>query len=315
MHELVIIFASVLQIFLIMGVGAVARGVNWLTEESDHSLSKLLLHVLTPCLIFDKVVGNEALKDISNLVAAPLWGFGITLAGMLVSRALAPLAGLRERADRGTFGFVTGFYNYGYFPIPLVAALFDAKALAVLLLVNTGIELTMWTAGVLFLTGSSQKGSWKRILNAPLFAMLLAIAVSATHTEAFIPGWLRKAVSLMGECCIPLGLLFVGAVYKDELKPGFMRGGLRPVAVGLALRLGLLPLIALLTVNLLPCSVQLKQVALVHAAMPCAVFPVVLARHYGGNVPVALQVIAATTVVSLLTMPLWLKWGMGFLGL
>jgi predicted permease len=43
--------------------------------------------------------------------------------------------------------------------------------------------------------------------------------------------------------------------------------------------------------------------------MPCAVFPVVLARHYGGNVSVALQVIAATTVVSLFTMPLWIQWG------
>jgi predicted permease len=312
--ELAIIFASVLQIFLLLGVGAVARGVNWLTEEADHSLSKLLLHVLTPCLIFDKVVGNEALSDPRNLVVAPLWGFGITLACMFIARAFAPLAGLRSAVSRGTFGFVTGFNNYGYFPIPLVAALFDARTMAVLLIVNTGVELALWTAGVLFLTGRGQPGSWKRILNAPLFAMLIALAVSIAGAESAVPGFLRRAIHMLGECCIPVGLLFVGAVYKEELSLDVLRGGGRPVAVGLVLRLGLLPLFMLGLARLVPTSVELRQVAVVHAAMPCAVFPVVLARHYGGDVPTALQVIAATTVVSLATMPLWLKWGLAFVG-
>lgn len=315
MPELVIIFSSVLQIFLVLGVGAVARGVNWLTEEADHSLSKLLLHVLTPCLIFDKVVGNEALSDPRNLLVAPLWGFGVTLACMFIARLCAPLAGLTSRASRGTFGFVTGFNNYGYFPIPLVAALFDGRTMAVLLIVNTGIELLLWTGGVLFLTGRGEPGSWKRILNAPLFAMILSLLITVSHTEGMVPGFLRQAIHLLGECCIPMGLLFVGAVYKEELKPGFLAGGARPLAVGLVLRLGVLPLFMLAMARWVPASIELRQVALVHAAMPCAVFPVVLARHYGGDVPVALQIIAATTVVSLFTMPLWLKWGMAFLGL
>jgi predicted permease len=247
MHELSIVLASVLQIFLLLGVGAVARGVNWLTDEADQSLSKLLLHVLTPCLIFDKVVGNPALQDLRNLLVAPLWGFGITLGCMFIARLFAPLAGLRDAPSRGTFGFVTGFNNYGYFPIPLVAALYgaDSRTMAVLLIVNTGVELVLWTAGILFLTGHGDKNAWKRVLNAPLAAMVLAIVVSVTHTEAWVPGFLRKAIHLLGECCIPMGLLFVGAVYKDELKPGFMKGGARPVVVGLALRLGLLPLFML----------------------------------------------------------------------
>lgn len=315
MHELWIILASVLQIFLVLGVGALARGRDWLTEEADQSLSKLLLHVLTPCLIFDKVVGNEALSDPRNLLVAPLWGFGITLSCMFLARLCAPLAGLTSRASRGTFGFVTGFNNYGYFPIPLVAALFDGRTMAVLLIVNTGIELVLWTAGVLFLTGRGEPGAWKRILNAPLAAMILSILVSVTGSEGAVPGFLRQAIHLLGECCIPMGLLFVGAVYKEEMKPGFLTGGTRPMLVGLVLRLGLLPLFMLTMARWVPSSVELRQVALVHAAMPCAVFPVVLARHYGGDVPVALQVIAATTVVSLVTMPLWLKWGMVFLGL
>ena len=38
-------------------------------------------------------------------------------------------------------------------------------------------------------------------------------------------------------------------------------------------------------------------------AMPCALLPIVLARHYGGHVATAVQVIIATSIVSLFTIP------------
>ena len=44
--------------------------------------------------------------------------------------------------------------------------------------------------------------------------------------------------------------------------------------------------------------------------MPCAVFPIVLARHFDGSPEVALKVVLATTVISFVTMPLWVALGL-----
>jgi len=44
--------------------------------------------------------------------------------------------------------------------------------------------------------------------------------------------------------------------------------------------------------------------------MPCAVFPIVLARHYDGSPEVALKVVLSTTIVSLVSIPLWLSFGL-----
>jgi len=58
-------------------------------------------------------------------------------------------------------------------------------------------------------------------------------------------------------------------------------------------------------------TVELKRVLVVQAAMPSAVFTIVVARHYGGHAPTAVQVVLATTVASLLSAPLVLAWGFG----
>ena len=76
------------------------------------------------------------------------------------------------------------------------------------------------------------------------------------------------------------------------------------------LRLGVLPLLMLALARWLPCPVELRRVILVQAAMPCAVIPVILAKHYGGDPGTALRLILATSVIGLLTIPLWLQLGL-----
>jgi predicted permease len=49
--------------------------------------------------------------------------------------------------------------------------------------------------------------------------------------------------------------------------------------------------------------------------MPTAVFPIVLARHYQGDPATAMRVVIGTSVVGLVTIPLWIRFGMKFVGL
>ncbi len=71
----------------------------------------------------------------------------------------------------------------------------------------------------------------------------------------------------------------------------------------------------LLAAKFLPASVELKRVMVLEAAMPAAVFPIVMARHYQGDPATAMRVVLGTSVVSLATIPLWIKFGMKFVGL
>jgi predicted Na+-dependent transporter len=46
-----------------------------------------------------------------------------------------------------------------------------------------------------------------------------------------------------------------------------------------------------------------------------AVFPIVIAKHYGGDTATALRVVISTSVVGLITIPLWIRFGMNWVGL
>jgi malate permease and related proteins len=56
-------------------------------------------------------------------------------------------------------------------------------------------------------------------------------------------------------------------------------------------------------------------VLVLQSAMPAAVFPIIMARHYGGDPATALRVVIGTTAASFVTIPLVLKLGFQFVGL
>ena len=65
----------ILPVFAIVAIGVALRRVQWLTAAADESLLKLVVNFLYPCLIFESVEGNPALRDPRNLLWAPLAGF------------------------------------------------------------------------------------------------------------------------------------------------------------------------------------------------------------------------------------------------
>ncbi|MGV3485402.1 MAG: malate permease, partial [Planctomycetaceae bacterium] len=58
MNDLLPIVLRVTGVFLVMGVGALARKRNWLTRESDASLANLTANVLLPALFLDRVLAG-----------------------------------------------------------------------------------------------------------------------------------------------------------------------------------------------------------------------------------------------------------------
>jgi predicted permease len=87
------------------------------------------------------------------------------------------------------------------------------------------------------------------------------------------------------------------------------------MALACLIRLGILPLLFLGGAFLLSGPVELRRVMVLQAAMPSAVFPIIMARHYGGDSITAVRVVVVTTVLGLITIPLWIRAGMHWLAL
>ncbi|HAV13439.1 MAG TPA: hypothetical protein DCX06_08135 [Opitutae bacterium] len=311
MDTTLLIFTAVIPIFFVIGSGFFARRTGWLDQHADRSLMQVVVNLLYPAFIFSYVLGNEALRTPSNLIMPPLIGLTTIVAAFGLSMLVARRLKIGDQKECRTFAFTTGMHNYAYFPIPIVALLFDRETTGVLLVHNVGVEMAMWALGVGFiLSANDPKSIWRRIFSAPVISILIAVPLNWIRVDQLLPNFCFEALDLLGKCAIPLALLLIGATFADLAKGVRMVERLHIPITASVLRLGIFPLLFLVFVVVFPLSQELKQVLVIQAAMPCAVFPIVLTRHFDGSAEVALKVVLGTTIVSLITIPIWISIGL-----
>jgi predicted permease len=304
------LLTAVAPVFLMVVMGYAIRRAGWLSAEADASLLRMVVNLLYPCLILDTLLGNAAFADRGNLLLAPVVGFASVALGYAASYFAAPIFGITEPIPRRTFAFTTGIYNYGYIALPVVQKLYGEQATAVLFIHNIGVETALWTLGVMLLTRTSPRDGWRKIFSVPLVAIAATILLNFAGAHEWLPAFVLSAAKSLGGAAIPLGLILTGAVFADQMQENTTPGRGQVSLGSCTLRLGLLPLFMIALARWLPCPSELRHVILVQAAMPAAVVPVILAKHYGGDASVALRIVLATSVLGLVTVPLWLWIGM-----
>jgi malate permease and related proteins len=306
------ILSVAVPVYLTMAAGAIARRTGLLKPEADVSLMKLSVMLLTPALIIERVVGNPAVMRLPPVLIAAGLGYALVALGIAFTYFIAPLIGLKKGEGRRTFSVACGLQNYGFVAIPIVTALFpDKGTLGVLFTFTLGVELACWTAGVGLLTGLD-KAPWRLALNAPVLTILTSLLLNFTGLHVYVPQVAHNTFTMLGACAVPLAVLLIGASIADLWGQGAMQW--KVAIVSPILRLGVIPVAFLLAAYHLPISLELKRVIVVQGAMPSAVFNIMIARLYGGHAPTAVQVVIATTVVSCITTPLVIAWGLKLVG-
>ncbi len=306
------ILVLILPVFALIALGMGMRRLAWLTEEADTSLLKLVVNFLYPCLIFENVLNNDALRVPSNLALAPLMGCLLMILTIMASLYAGRALGLTLGHGLRTFAFASGINNYGYIPIPLMTALFGPASLGVLLVHNVGCEAAIWTVGILVLSGLSLREGWRKLINAPVIALLLALAGNLLGVGPHLPGFIREVIHLCAGCAIPLGLMLIGGTLMQYFARPQELFEPKVTLSAIVLRLGVYPLLYLVAAKFLPCTVELKRVLVVQAAMPAGILPIVIAKHYGGHPLTAVRVVIGTTVAGIFVIPLWIRIGLAW---
>jgi len=297
------ILGATLPVFLIMALGFVLRRVGRLPAAGDATIISLMVNVTYPCYILNAVMVSPALRQPGNVFPPVFWGAAFVLIGLLAGWLVAPLCGLRRGSGRRTFALATSVQNYGYLPIPLMEAILpDTSWKGVVFVYTLGLELTIWSAGVMMLSGNWRQGL-RQVLNPVVGSIILGVGLNFLRLDAFYPGWLFRFLGMLGACAFPLGILLSGATLYDLLRQPGALADWRTPAGAIVLRLALLPAVMLAVASWVPMTATLREVIAVQAAMPAAVFPIIMARRYGGHEPTAVRVLVFTTAVSFFTIP------------
>lgn len=303
------ILSAILPVFILISVGFLFHRRGWLDTATETGMMKIGLNLLTPCLILSLIPGNPALATVSSAVRAISLGCCLTLAGFLLAWLGGLGGGMRVGSGLRTFAISAGIQNYGFLALPLLVELFPGNPgpSGLVFVFGVGVEFAMWTVGLAILTG---KAGLKSLINAPFLAILVALALNYTGAYRYVPGILTTSFEMLGRCAVPMSIFMIGATMSHFFRSGIFVDAFRVGLVSVVVRLGLHTVVILATALLVPMAPDLQRLLVIQAAMPAAIYPIVLARLFGGQPQVAIQVVMVTSLVSLVTAPFVIAWGL-----
>jgi malate permease and related proteins len=263
-------------------------------------------------MFFSPVLGNEALRIPQNIFFASSIGFLLCLLGAALGLLGARFIGLTERSSQRSFAFSISIFNYGYIAIPLAQSIFDKETIGMLFVLNLGVEIALWTLGALLLSRQTVFHAFKQINYSVIFAIIFGVVLNFSHANDWMPSFILKSIHMIGAPANPLAILLIGSTFAASLQSFSFHSGWRTMISSIFLRNIVLPFLFILLAKYLPIAIELKRVLILQAAMPAALYPLVLIKHYHGDAVTGLRVIVSSTLFGLLTIPLIIKFGLSW---
>ena len=294
MSELFNIFINnLLPIILAAGAGYL---LSALMEIDTRSISRLVFYVFSPCLIFTLLTNSQ----LSN--GDILRTFFFALLSTTLIGALTWLAGMMFKLERRVLAGViltTMFVNAGNYGLPVVMFAFEDKALGYASVFFVTVAIFAYTLGVIIASMGSVN-LWKALANLlkipTLYALLLALFFMVTRVQIPLP--LERTITLLGDASIPGMLIILGL----QLRSISWSGKRRPIALAVAMRLVVGPLLALLLGSAFGFAGPSRQAIVLQSAMPTAVLTTVLATEYETEPALVTAVVFLTTLLSPITL-------------
>ncbi len=297
------VFWSILQTFLIFAFGAWAVRLRMIRANNLAGLSRLALDVFFPFLTFSTITRNFNPTHMQELWLMPLIGFGIMLSSALIGFLFKKHLFHSTPERHATLHHICAINNYVFLPLIVLDSLWGERHIALLLLMNVGSTIGFWTIGILTFTGfGSLRETVKNIFSINLAAVVIALAFCFLRIP--IPHFIASTSEMMGSMAVPFMLILTGAALY------FSAGNLLKHPLDAAylsvLRLLVLPAVLIFLLKLFPLEKDMFEVSIVVALMPAAASSVLIAKRYGGCPDFTGQAIIVTTLLSLITIPLWL---------
>lgn len=295
------------QILFLGALGYIFIKKNILSHAGLDALSRLVIQVVFPALIFTQLLENFSFSLYPDWWIFPLASLIITAAGLAVGWLLLKL--LKLKAHKLQFLSLVGFQNSGYLPLAIVASMFSGQQagdmFVYIILFLLGFDLIAWSCGIYMLTYEKQaKFRLRSIFSPPVIANLTTLALIGLGLNKFIPGGLLKPVEMIGNCTLPLAMFVVGGnIALVELR-NIDKKAVLSILLG---KLIILPAAGIAIVLRLGLPELLGFLVVMQLAMPSATSLSVIIRHYKKEDALISQGVFFSHIVSLLTIPLFLS--------
>lgn len=293
------ILEKILSIFVIMLIGFIAKKVKAVDAAFLRGLSAFMVNIALPFAFISSLDRSIPKSVLPELGVMALWSIGIHGASI----AFATLAYRHfPENQRKVLSFITVFTNCAFMGLPVAQGLAGTRGVMFASVYNLIYMVLIYTYGISLFQEKADPDKWKKVvLNPGVIAILIGIVL--WFLPFALPSFILESMGLMSKLQTPLAMFIVGAnianIRIEKILPE------KALLTAIAVRLIGIPLAVYGVIVLTGSKGIAPEIALVLTAMPAGAQTVVMAEKLNRDSAFASEVVFATTVLSIITIPLF----------
>jgi len=164
--------------------------------------------------------------------------------------------------------------------------------------------VVMWSVGTTYFVADAEVDRKKVLKNVMTHPCLVAIYLGliCMVTQIQLPSVVTETVRYIGSCNSALTMFIVGTILADVKLTTIVN---RDTLIFSVFRLAILPAVALGVGRVLGLDSVSLGVSVLMTGMPAGATAAIFAARYGSDAPFATKCVVMTTLVSMLTLPMW----------
>lgn len=299
-------FDAFALILTMLALGMVFARLRVFPDNAADVLNRVVLYVCLPAAVLTYVPRLHVDASLLGVVVTP---WVLTAATIALVGLATRLFGFR-RDEHAVLLLCVALCNSSFIGYPMVRALLGEHALPYAVVYDqfgTFVLLSTFGLYVLARYGGDAPPTAREIgLRILKFPPVWALLVGLTLMPEQPPAWIGGALQKLADALLPLVMLAVGLTIQLKLP----RDEVKPLAVGLLLRLLVMPALALPLSLAFGMSGEMLQANVLESAMPTMITAAALAISHQLAPRLAAALVGYGILLSLATLPMW-AWVVG----
>lgn len=287
-----------MMMFLLVLIGFLIRKQNIVETEGRKNMVDLCLYVTLPFNILNSFFVDWKWEMLISCSVILLLSVGYNAVSVFLSSVLFKKAS-QDRKKTLRYGTIVS--NGGFLGNPIIEGVYGTSGLFYASIFMIPVRIVMWSVGISVFLKGKRENILKKVLTHPC---IIAVYVGAIlmETGVVLPEFLMKTISGLSSCNTPLSMMLVGMMLAEMNPRGIID---RTMLFYTGVRLIVIPGVVFLLTMFLDIDPLLRGIAVIIAGMPAPITTALLSAKYDGDETYATGMIFVTTIVSLITLPIW----------
>lgn len=287
------------MLFLLVASGVVLRKMGILPDSAKQVLTDLVIDLILPCNIISSFL-IEFNMEILKGFAVVLIVASLIQSGCLIIANTFYKKEPERRKKVLQYGTVCS--NAGFMGNPMAEGVFGAEGLLYASVFLIPQRIVMWSAGVSYFTESpDRKTVVKKVLTHPCIVAVY-IGLFFMITQISLPVFLEKTIRNVGGCTTTISMILIGTILAEVDAGSIFDKGIMKYSF---IRLIFIPFLVFICCRLFSVRPLISGVSVLLSGMPAGSTTAILAAKYDGDYIFATKCVVITTLLSLVTIPLW----------